>query len=272
MAFLLLMATMLFGAGASTAVAQRATTRIDVIPTITNISVVDGQLVASGNATAIVRGRPVTAPFSGVPVNLGLSADQTGAGACPILDLELGPIELNLLGLIVETSPICLRITAYQGGGLLGDLLCAVANLLDGGLTLDQILAGQSTMNVETQALIPGLNPTQIGQLLGGITELLNSALDNLLGAVLDAITRAQNRRTCDILNLALGPLDLNLLGLEVELDDCNGGPVTVDITGMRRGGLLGALLCGLLDGNVFTLGSTLADIIALLESQTALR
>ena len=31
-----------------------------------------------------------------------------------------------------------------------------------------------------------------------------------------------------DILNLSLGPVDLNLLGLDVQLDDCEGGPVTV--------------------------------------------
>ncbi len=57
----------------------------------------------------------------------------------------------------------------------------------------------------------------------------------------------------CDILNLSVGPLDLNLLGLDVVLDDCDGGPVTVDITAQPGGGkLLGNLLCnlaGLLDG-----------------------
>jgi hypothetical protein len=68
----------------------------------------------------------------------------------PILDLALGPITLDVLGLVVETSPICLNITAYDGGGLLGDLLCAVADLLDGGLSLDQILAGQSLLDPVT--------------------------------------------------------------------------------------------------------------------------
>ena len=57
-----------------------------------------------------------------------------------------------------------------------------------------------------------------------------------------------------DILNLSLGPVDLNLLGLEVVLDDCDGGPVTVDITAVPGpGNLLGNLLSGLahlLDSN----------------------
>jgi hypothetical protein len=53
---------------------------------------------------------------------------------CTILDLTLGPIDLNLLGLRVQTNTIRVRITAQRGGGLLGDLLCAVADLLSGGL------------------------------------------------------------------------------------------------------------------------------------------
>lgn len=53
---------------------------------------------------------------------------------------------------------------------------------------------------------------------------------------------------SCDILNLAVGPLDLTILGLEVQLDNCSGGPVTVDITATPGGGLLGDLLCDLGD------------------------
>ena len=52
---------------------------------------------------------------------------------CPILHLELGPLDLNLLGLRVELNQVVLDITAIPGpGNLLGNLLCAVAGLLDG--------------------------------------------------------------------------------------------------------------------------------------------
>src|SRR3954447_14274193 len=58
-------------------------------------------------------------------------------GACQILNLRLAPITLNLLGLVVRTNDINLRIDAIPsgmpGGGLLGDLLCSVNNLLNGG-------------------------------------------------------------------------------------------------------------------------------------------
>jgi hypothetical protein len=83
----------------------------------------------------------------------------------------LGPINLDLLGLVVETSPICLKLTAYDNAGLLGDLLCSVANLLNGGLNLDQILGG---LGVGT---VPGLTNLQLAGLLGGVTALLNGAL-----------------------------------------------------------------------------------------------
>jgi hypothetical protein len=57
--------------------------------------------------------------------------------------------------------------------------------------------------------------------------------------------------------------LNLNLLGLQVDLDDCNGGPVVVDITAETgRGNLLGNLLCDLLGSNGLNLVSTLGDLL----------
>ena len=47
------------------------------------------------------------------------------AGTCTILDLTIGPIDLFLLGLRVQTNEIHLLVTA-QRGTLLGDLLCGL--------------------------------------------------------------------------------------------------------------------------------------------------
>jgi hypothetical protein len=53
--------------------------------------------------------------------------------ACDILTLVLGPLHLDLLGLVVDLNQVNLDITAVPGAGnLLGNLLCAVAGLLDG--------------------------------------------------------------------------------------------------------------------------------------------
>jgi hypothetical protein len=73
--------------------------------------------------------------------NQAVSTTAVGAlatEACQILNLDLGPLELNVLGLVVNLSDVQLDITAVPGqGNLLGNLLCAVAGLLDqngGGL------------------------------------------------------------------------------------------------------------------------------------------
>ena len=242
--------------GAADALAKPKKNSIKLVPTVTSVSVVSGHLVAAGTATANINGQTYTVPFNNVPVNISLAANQAGAGVCPILDLMLGPISLNLLGLDVETSPICLTITAFDQGGLLGDLLCSVANLLNNGLPLSNILAGQGI------GALPGLTAGQINSLLGGLANLLNGALANLKEAVLTLITQVNQGNTCAILHLELGPLDLTLLGLEVVLDNCANGPVTVDITGITGpGNLLGNLLCQLLGGGL-NLGTTLQGIL----------
>jgi hypothetical protein len=52
--------------------------------------------------------------------------------SCQILNLVLGPLDLNLLGLHVHLNRVVLNIEAHPGpGNLLGNLLCAIAGLLD---------------------------------------------------------------------------------------------------------------------------------------------
>lgn len=73
---------------------------------------------------------------------------------CDVLNLVLGPLDLDLLGLQLHLDRVVLNIVAVSGAGnLLGNLLCAVVGLLDGGL------AGQ----------------------LGQLTTLLNQILQRLL-------------------------------------------------------------------------------------------
>jgi hypothetical protein len=97
-----------------------------------------GQVLAVGNLTM----GGVNLGAVQVPVNLA-----TTAGSCPVLHLVLGPLDVNLLGLVIHLNQVVLDITAQSGSGnLLGNLLCAVAHLLDSGTTnglaalLNQIL------------------------------------------------------------------------------------------------------------------------------------
>ena len=62
------------------------------------------------------------------------------AGTCDVLHLTLGPLDLNLLGLVVHLDRVVLDIVAQSGAGqLLGNLLCAVANLLNAGGPLTSV-------------------------------------------------------------------------------------------------------------------------------------
>ena len=116
---------------------------------IQKFDVQNNQVVAIGNLTGQVTGAVV-----GLVQNLLVTIPlvDANADACEILHLELGPIDLNLLGLVVHVDRIVVDISAQPGpGNLLGNLLCAIAGLLD-----------------------------QPGAPLGIIADLLNSLLDLL--------------------------------------------------------------------------------------------
>jgi len=80
-----------------------------------------------------------------IPVTAGSGAAGTAGAAqagCPILNLVLGPLHLNLLGLHVDLNRVVLNITAVPGpGNLLGNLLCGIANLLNNNPVTGQTLA-----------------------------------------------------------------------------------------------------------------------------------
>jgi hypothetical protein len=51
-----------------------------------------------------------------------------GPGPCSIVDLLLGPLHLELLGLIVDLNQVHLQITADPNEAPLGSLLCSITN------------------------------------------------------------------------------------------------------------------------------------------------
>ena len=77
-----------------------------------------------------VKRENVRMPVSGFAL-ASPAAAQSSQLVCRVLTLTLGPLDLNLLGLRVQLNRLNLRITAIPGGGLLGDLLCGIANLLN---------------------------------------------------------------------------------------------------------------------------------------------
>ncbi|KRE91841.1 hypothetical protein [Arthrobacter sp. Soil764] len=155
---------MLFGVAApSSAAAPAAPTAVtqaqqlaSATGTITNLPLIDATGTTVGSFTGsftptsfkVVNGAlQVTGQLVGTATRLSDQATEdvnktitttvqsatANQPACDILNLVLGPLHLNVLGLVVDLNQVVLNITAQPGSGnLLGNLLCAVAGLLDG--------------------------------------------------------------------------------------------------------------------------------------------
>ena len=111
--------------------------------TVTRFVDQNGQLTLLGVVSGILTDAGGTATT--VVTTVATPVDITAA-TCSILHLDLGPLNLNLLGLVVDLNQVVLDITGQTGAGnLLGNLLCAITGLLDspGGLArlLNQILS-----------------------------------------------------------------------------------------------------------------------------------
>ena len=102
----------------------------DLCATLQRVSAADG-------GTAVVRVTGTVTDANGAVTGFTQTARvpvEVAQTSCDILVLDIGPIFLDLLGLVVETEPIHLEIRAERGpGNLLGNLLCAIAGLLDPG-------------------------------------------------------------------------------------------------------------------------------------------
>lgn len=131
-------------AAAPVAAALPAATSVPVTGTLGGTTPFTGTL--SNLSTSVVNGvlqLTGTLTSSALPGGaLNFAVPITPTAACNILSLNLGPLHLDLLGLVIDLNPVILNITAQPGPGqLLGNLLCSVAHLLDNGGPLTGISA-----------------------------------------------------------------------------------------------------------------------------------
>jgi len=243
---------------------------IDVGNVTSVVNTVNGQQVTQLTAPITIAGQQ-----AGNLVMDATTSPVAQQGDCPVLNLEIQPIHLNVLGLHVDTSNICLDLTAQHGQGVLGDVLCSLA----GGQTLAQIIDQLDDVASNLGTFLNGIQGVLDGGPLASQIGVLDQAMTvtGVFNSGLNGGTGHQDTQgSCNILNLSLGPIDLNLLGLNVSVDNCGGntqggqdGPVTVDITavhtGQPQGGLLGDLLCGLADGGLA--GVNLNRLVGRLDS-----
>jgi hypothetical protein len=101
---------------------------------ITKFVAQNGQVVALGTLTGTLTNL-VTGVVTTITQDVVLPLLSTPTGSCPVLHLELGPLDVNLLGLTVHLDKVVLDITAQSGpGNLLGNLVCGVANVLNSNI------------------------------------------------------------------------------------------------------------------------------------------
>ncbi len=98
----------------------------------------NGNLVAIGTLIGTLTN--AAGQVTNVVINNVTVPITAATGTCQILSLTLGPLHLDLLGLVIDLNQVNLNITAVSGpGNLLGNLLCDVANLLNSGGVLGNL-------------------------------------------------------------------------------------------------------------------------------------
>jgi hypothetical protein len=183
------------------------------------------RLVAKGRAVATYTASDGTKTVRSVPFRAHAtvlrrgrslaSASQTAT--CPVLTLELDQVSLDLLGLHVDLSKLILTVTADPNGGTLGKLFCQLAS---GKTALASTSTARSLTSVAHRS---GLSKQ--GVAVGtGVRQL-----------------QSLGPGPCSIVDLLLGPLHLNLLGLIVDLNQ-----IHLQITADPNEGPLGTLLCSI--------------------------
>ena len=121
---------------------------------IQKFAVRDGQAVAIGfvRGAATIAGTPLGTVLAG-PISLPVHVEAGGpivttaaVGAavvaqatCQVVHIELGAVNLNVLGLIVTTQPIVLDLSGDTAGPL-GNLVCTLLELLNNVIGLVDLL------------------------------------------------------------------------------------------------------------------------------------
>ena len=127
--------------------------------------------------------------------------DTATPSSTQVLDVFGAPVHLDVLGLLLTTSPIHLTITAHAGDGLvLGNVLTDLAHLFD---------------NPPPELTVADIN-NRLAQLLAD----LNAQIPGIPAADTPPVTLEPGQ----FLELTVAPIDLNLLGLVL-----NTSPITVN-------------------------------------------
>lgn len=184
---------------------------------ILRFSAAGRQVQATGLVTAVLTDR-TSGRRTALRQRVSLQT-TSGGGGCRILKLTLDELSLKLLGLNANLDRVELTVTGRRDGGVLGRLFCQLANArVD---TAAQASATARTLNAEL--------------------DRRRSTAIRFSAQLTPRAVEAQAGATCQVLDLVLGPLHLDLLGLVVDLNR-----VHLVVTATRGGGTLGDTFCAL--------------------------
>lgn len=215
---------LLAGAQAAPAAHAAHTGRLNVGVQVMRFTDAGRKLSAVGRVSATLidnHGRKST-----VHTTVALAA-STG-GACKVLHLDLKELTLQLLGLNAHLDRVILDITGDARGGVLGSLFCRLAH------------AKVASARVATLHALNAHVRAHQGHVVRFSALLTPKASTAAAGP------------TCQVLDLVVGPLNLQLLGLIVDLQR-----VHLSVTATRGAGALGDLFCTLADNHPTTTTSS---------------
>lgn len=204
---------------AATQSAHGGTARLSVAVRITHMSLHARKASAIASAVATLRSTQGTSTTTHEQVSLSA---VTSSG-CRVLHLFLQQLNLNLLGLVAHLDKVNLDVIGHANGGVLGQLFCRLSRGITGKIAsarAQRALSASLRRHPPVMRFRATLTPK--------------------------ATTSQAPAPTCQVLDLVLGPLNLTLLGLEVDLNQ-----VHLNVTANPAGGALGSLFCQLANAKI---------------------
>lgn len=205
---------------ASAAAAPRAA-HLTVTVRVTHMAVRGRKATATASAVATLRSAQGTTTTTHEQVSLAAAT----SGGCKVLHLFLQQLHLNLLGLVANLDKVNLDVIGHANGGVLGQLFCRLSRGITGKIATAR---AQNALSASLRRHPP-------------VMRFRATLTPKASASQAPAATP-----TCQVLDLILGPLNLQLLGLEVDLNQ-----VHLNVTADPAGGALGSLFCQLSNAKI---------------------
>jgi hypothetical protein len=182
---------------------------------------------------------------------------------CDVLHLILGPVHLELLGLVVDINKIVLDLKGIPGT-LLGDIFCQLSSTPapppPAPPTASKVAGTVSTSMVVNRFTAIGKRVVGQGTVVSTYTDMAGATsvqrrsfrltISKRFAAQEQRWSAVQQEPLCKILFLEIGEVDLTLAGLHVIARAFNPDePIRLRLQARRSGGILGQLFCDLAEG-----------------------